>query len=367
MFRARTHSIKRRREEFENSDFDRRFDITKEFPPLVFPSRQGVDLDAASAALVGVMEKAPAIRALAEGGDDIDPDIKNVAAFGISVLTLLEAMWERVVRPLAAGPTGPAAAGFAPPPPPSREETDLKELKEVLVASEKTAILYGANLGSVPIANRQKLCQALSAGIRTAAVDTAAVRKTDPAEAVRVADDALSLVTDMAFLGQASSPPSREREPDAKYCTMPVKLEFEDRGARIHFERTIVARCRMRATMSLPHNVRVAQNNFLDSIRANYPGEIVMARVDTEKLRFNVFHKVDGGPRWNMGPEWEDIPHNILSIKVVRTGGRHSRRRRKWRGGRRCLPWCWRRHGRVDLPVRRVAPVGAADHIPVVF
>jgi len=328
MFRARTHSIKRRREEFENSDFDRRFDITKEFPPLVFPSRQGVDLDAASAALVGVMEKAPAIRALAEGGDDIDPDIKNVAAFGISVLTLLEAMWERVVRPLAAGPTGPAAAGFAPPPPPSREETDLKELKEVLVASEKTAILYGADLGSVPIANRQKLCQALSAGIRTAAVDTAAVRKTDPAEAVRVADDALSLVTDMAFLGQASSPPSKEREPDAKYCTMPVKLEFEDRGARIHF--------------------RHGQGGHR---------EAPLQRVPQGRRWTQVEHGARVGgyptqhPLYQGGQDW----------------GRHSRRRRKWRGGRRCPPWCWRRHGRVDLPIRRAAPVGAADHSPVVF
>ena len=87
VFRARSHSIKRRRDEFENSDFDRRFDLTKEFLPLFYPSRQGIDLEAASAALVGVMEKAPAIRALAEGGDDIDPDIKKVAEFGISVLT----------------------------------------------------------------------------------------------------------------------------------------------------------------------------------------------------------------------------------------------------------------------------------------
>ena len=181
--------------------------------------------------------------------------------------------------------------------------------------------MYDANLGSVPIANRQKLCQALSVGMRTAALDKAALINADPAEAVRVADDALSLVTNMTFMGQASSPPNKERKPDAKYCTMPIKLEFEDKGARIHFERTLVARCGLRATMSLPYNVRVAQNNFLDSVRPNYPGEIVMARVDTEKLRFNVYHKADGGPRWLDGSEWVDIPHDILSVKVVRIGG----------------------------------------------
>jgi len=224
------------------------------------------------------------------------------------------------VRPMAGGPYGPAAIGGTAAPPPPKEDLELRVLRETLVASEKTAILYDANLGAVPIANRQKLCHALSAGIKTVAVDKATFFGADPAEAVRQTDDALSLVTNMTFMGQASAPPSKERRPDAKYCTMPIKLEFEDKGARIHFERTIRARCEMRATMSLPYNVRVAQNNFLDSVKANYPGEIVMARVDTEKLVFNVFHKADGGPKWLIGPEWHDIPHNILSVKVARSG-----------------------------------------------
>ena len=157
--------------------------------------------------------------------------------------------------------------------------------------------------------------------MRTAAENTAEVQKTDPAEAVRITDDALSLVSNMTFMGQASAPPSKERRPDAKHCTMPIKLEFEDRGSRIHFERTISASCRMRATMSLPYNIRVAQKNFLDSIKMNYPEEIVMVRVDTEKLRFNVFHKADGGPKWLTGSDWADIPHNILTVEVVKSGG----------------------------------------------
>jgi len=94
---------------------------------------------------------------------------------------------------------------------------------------------------------------------------------------------------------------------------MPIKLEFEDAGARIHFERTIFARCGLRATQSLPKNVRIAQKKYLDTVKSNYPGEIVMVRVDTRRLRFSVFHKEDGGPKWLPGTETMAIPYNILS------------------------------------------------------
>jgi hypothetical protein len=294
-------------------ELDRRFDLTREFPPLVFPPKQAVDLDAVSAALVGAAKLAPAIKTLAESGDDVDPDSKKIAEFSLSVLGLLEVMWERVLRPLAAGPSGPASGGRAADPPPPAADADRKALADALAISDKTAILYDANLGTVPIANRQKLCHALSVGIRAAAVAKAEGKGADPGEAVRLADDALSLVNNMSFMGQASAPPNKERNPDAKHCSMPIRVEFEDRGARIHFERTIYAQCGLRATMSLPKPVRIAQKKFLDSVRGSYPDEIVMVRVDTEKLRFNVFHKPDGGPKWLAGAEWMAIPFNILT------------------------------------------------------
>ena len=306
VFRPRTYS-KRRREDFD-SDLERRFDLTRDYPPLVFPERQGIDVGAA--ALVEVSAMVPAIRELASA-DTVTVETKKIADFSLSVFALLETLWEKVVRPSAANPGG-AAAGRAPVPPP-KPDRGRQELLDALAASEKTSILYDANLGEVPMANRQKLSSALSAGMRAAAVDKAIDKKQDPAEAVRVADDALSLVTNMTFLGQASAPPNKEKHPNAKHCTMPIRLEFEDKGSRIHFERTLIARCGLRATQSLPKNVRIAQKKYLDSVKGNYPGEIVMIRVDAQKLRFCVFHKEDGGPKWIPGMEFMNIPYDILS------------------------------------------------------
>ena len=65
--------------------------------------------------------------------------------------------------------------------------------------------------------------------------------------------------------------------------------------------------------MSLQYNIREAQKKFHATMRDLYEGELIMVRVDTEKLRFIAFHKFDQGPKWNPCFEYEDIPHDILS------------------------------------------------------
>jgi hypothetical protein len=188
----------------------------------------------------------PAIRAKFESPDS-SQDVRELAGFSLKMFDLLAGVWERVVRPAVSSPTSGLAAGSRAPKPPPKPDAGKRELMEALAVSEKTSILYDANLGLVPIANRQKLNNALSVGIRETAVLRAERDGADPAEAVRVADDALSLVTNLSFMGQASRPVK-----DTAHCSMPIRLEFEDRGSRIHFERTIRAQCGIRATMSLP-------------------------------------------------------------------------------------------------------------------
>ena len=113
-------------------------------------------------------------------------------------------------------------------------------------------------------------------------------------------------------MGQVSRPAKDMQQKDKGYCSMPIKLEFEDCGARIHFEQTMKARCGIRATMSLPREIRDMQRNFHAEMKAAYSEEIVMIRVDTEKLCLNAFHKRDKGPKWIPCPDSRPIPHNIL-------------------------------------------------------
>ena len=313
--RPRANSKRRRN---ENDDYDR-FDITRDFPPLVLPDRQILDVAAVEALMVDAAEMVPAIRAKAEDADEPE-DTRSLAKFSLKLFLLLEAVVEKAVRPLSCAPppmgTG-AGRGPPPVPPKPKPDTQRQELIDALALADRTAILHDANLGSIPIANRQKLCGALSAGIRESALKKAEGAGADPAEAIRIADDALSLVKDMTFLGQVSKKANNTRRPDLTHMTMPIKLEFDDRSARIHFERTMLAQCNLRASISLPKAVRTAQNKFHDLIREKYPEEITMVRTDTLGLTFKAFHKAEGGPKWLPCMEIENIPLNILQSEAI--------------------------------------------------
>jgi hypothetical protein len=151
--------------------------------------------------------------------------------------------WEAEARAAVAA----ATARQAPPsvgrskwvhPPPPKLATGIKELKDCLEKADLESVLFDADLGPVPVGNRNTLVAAFSDGIRSAAIKTAEEKGQDPAEAVRAMNDALECVSEMDFIG-IKSDRQKDRpgsEPLAnKYCTMPIKLRFEDRNSRLHF------------------------------------------------------------------------------------------------------------------------------------
>jgi hypothetical protein len=162
--------------------------------------------------------------------------------------------------------------------------------------------LYDTNLGNVTIANRNNLAAAFSAGIRNAAIEKAVSEKADPAEAVRIVDDALSCVQDMEFIGSQSQKfINRNNENDSRnntFCTMPIKFKFEDRNMRIHFETTIRSQCGLKSQISLPKPIRLEQAAFLRALKARYPGEIVSVRPDIPSATLRAVRKLHGAESW---------------------------------------------------------------------
>ncbi len=159
--------------------------------------------------------------------------------------------------------------------------------------------------------NKDRLAHAFSASVRAKAIANAEEECCDDdpdvtaaavAEAVRVAVDALSSALNLSFLGQVTKPYNNNRDAsdprNNKFCTLPVKIEFPDRGARIHFERTMREKCKIRASMSLPPGIRKEAEKFRQTLLAKFPGEIVMVRAESEGLRFTGFHKVDCVGKW---------------------------------------------------------------------
>ena len=192
--------------------------------------------------------------------------------------------------------------------------------------------MYDADLGPVTLANRVKLSQVFTGAVKESTLRVAAEKGCDPAEPWRLVDEAMSLVTDINFLGQSSTlarPRRREGEsgpaevdPAAKKKhTMPIRLSFEDRDARIFFERTLREKSDMRAVQSLPRELRRQQSMLYETARRDFPDHYINIRTCATSLCF-VIKK-----RLKTGGQWENLrmviidPQTMVSGSVPATAG----------------------------------------------
>ena len=178
---------------------------------------------------------------------------------------------------------------------------------------------------------RSALAAGLNNGIQNAAIAKAGADVGAAAKAVRVTANALSCASNVEFMGNTSSAHFGRGGEASGFCSLPVKLEFEDKGARIHFERTLREKCDIRASMSLPKGIRAAQTSFYKELKELYPDQIVMTRPDVATLSFVALVKKDGEKTWVRTSDTRPIDPSALTdtrtnppppqLSSVATGG----------------------------------------------
>ena len=321
-YRSRSSSANKRR---RGEEIDLVFDRSEAYPPLHPPAKPSLNIPVIRELVVAATAAGGEIRDLLDDAE-ADPKMKSIGKLTLALLSVAEAMLEGGFVPLSSSGSrdqttlAPRRRGStASQPPillPKPMPAGLKELKEGLERAEKESVLFDANLGPEPIANRNSLATALSSGIRAAAVSTATDGGTDTVEAVRIMEDALSCVADMEFLGQRSKQFYNKADAsdtrNGKFCSMPVKFKFDEKEARINFERSIKQNCKLKAVMSLPQPIRKEQSAFIRALRQRYPNRIVTARPDISSLELVAFMKNEGASGWTRCWETVAIPHGIL-------------------------------------------------------
>jgi hypothetical protein len=321
-FRQRNGSFKRPRVEGGGAALrDGYFDLARDAVAPSLPNIPKLDLNKIRGLLVKANETAETIRNRI-AADPAAEGAKDLAGLSIALLDLLNAVVEEGIIPMAS----PTAASFASVAAGSgatsqtttrpRQEPGTAELKAALAAAEKTAVVFDADLGKLPAANRGALNGTFAAGLKAATMKVADESGGDAVECIRIVNDALSCVDNIDFVGQSSERKIDKRDPTnpitLPYCTMPVKLDFPDRNTRIHFERTVRKHCGMKASMSLPFQIRRYQSLFYKAMKARYPDRIVMVRPDTPSLAFVAFVKNEGGSGWSRCRETVPIPKGIM-------------------------------------------------------
>jgi len=258
--------------------------------------------------------------------------VRVIAESVVGLFAIIESIVEKAIIPLSEmrSPTGSTASNGK-----SGNDPDPREIKikEALELADKTSVIFGANLGPVPIGNRATLANNFTVGLREAAEGKArdglgadadaSVAAAAVAEAVRVAADALSCAEGLDFLGQSSKETNNHKDVEfaarqgrtvakKSFCSMPVIATFEDRNSRIFFENSLRSTCGIRATMSLPQGIRKELNRFHEEVRKENPGMIIMTRTDIKTLSFVAFSKLDGAPTWSRLERSEKIPYSCV-------------------------------------------------------
>ncbi len=268
-FRQRQGSFKRPRVEGGGGGSrDAVYDLSRDAVAATLPVQPKLDIGRIRGLMVKANEAATAIRSRISDGT-ASAEIVELASSSIALLDLISAVVEEGIVPMsssAVAPTFAVVAGSrnvpnAPAKP--RPEQGTAELRAALIAAEKTAVIFDADLGPSPVANRTALNIAFSTGLRDATIKAADESGGDPAEGVRVVSDALSCADNVDFLGQTTVRKIDKRDPckpiALPFCTMPVKLDFPDKNTRIHFEKTVRKHCNLKASISLPKPIRKYQ------------------------------------------------------------------------------------------------------------
>jgi hypothetical protein len=303
-FRQRQGSFKRPRVEAGGDGArDMAYDLSRDAAPAVLPNPLKLDTGKIRGLMVKANEAAAAIRTRISD-TSASAEIVELAMSSIALLDLVSAVVEEGILPMSssiASPSFAAVAGSRPTsnaPARPRPEQGTAELKAALAAADKTAVVFDADLGPSPVANRTALNNALTAGLKAATQKVADATGGDIVEGIRIVNDALSCADNVEFLGQTTSRKIDKTDPakpiTLPFCTMPVRLDFPDRNTRIHFERTVRKHCNLKASISLPAPIRKYQGLYLQALKERHHGKFVMVRPDTASLGLVAFLKEEG-------------------------------------------------------------------------
>jgi hypothetical protein len=167
-FRQRQGSFKRPRVEGGGGGSrDAMYDLSRDAVAATLPVQPKLDIGRIRGLMVKANEAATAIRSRITDGT-ASAEIVELASSSIALLDLISAVVEEGIIPMSssvAAPTFAAVAGSrnAPNVPAKpRPEQGTAELRAALVAAEKTAVIFDADLGPSPVANRTALNIAFS-------------------------------------------------------------------------------------------------------------------------------------------------------------------------------------------------------------
>jgi hypothetical protein len=197
-------------------------------------------------------------------------------------------------------------------PPPSAEVLREKKLRQAITKAEKSTVIFNADLGSVPVMNRDTLARKVTLLLHDKAKSEGEYRGNMKA-AEEAVDDFLSCAS-LDFLGKGTKPFFNKKdlsdERNNKFCTVPIKLTWKSKSERIRGEQSIRKVCNGKCSVPYPKKIRLLIDEVLKAGQSSKPGCFIRVRVSHESL--SVVAHAREGDAWTDLNIAKVIPLDIL-------------------------------------------------------
>jgi hypothetical protein len=197
-------------------------------------------------------------------------------------------------------------------PPPSAEVLREKKLRQAITKAEKSTVIFNADLGSVPVMNRDTLARKVTLLLHDKAKSEGEYRGNMKA-AEEAVDDFLSCAS-LDFLGKGTKPFFNKKdlsdERNNKFCTVPIKLTWKSKSERIRGEQSIRKVCNGKCSVPYPKKIRLLIDEVLKAGQSAKPGCFIRVRVSHESL--SVVAHAREGEAWTDLNIAKVIPLDIL-------------------------------------------------------
>jgi hypothetical protein len=190
--------------------------------------------------------------------------------------------------------------------------TREKKLRQAILKAERSTVILNANLGTVPVMNRDTLARKVTLFLHEKAKREGEYSD-NHRHAEEAVDDFLSCAS-LDFLGRGTRPYFNKKRPDDEanktFCTVPVKLSWRTKDERIRAEQAIRRVCKARCSTAYPKEIRALLDEILREGQAAKPGCYIRVRINHESLSV-VAHAREGDSWTDLGIS-KVIPVDIL-------------------------------------------------------
>ena len=202
-------------------------------------------------------------------------------------------------------------------------EVKRKKFVTVVKEAEKSVLVFGLDLGRVPTMNTGTLARKVTEDITSKASVVDGKTNGRPSEdTVAVLEDTLSMMKGMEFFGKVTKPYANKKDAtddsNGKFHTLPVKMLFKDKDAKVRAEKVLRTSCKVNCTTPYPIRLRNAIKRTIDSQKLTYPNEFIQVRVDPEAAVLRVSRRSDG--KWSN--DTDTIPLSEEDMDLSNSGNK---------------------------------------------